>query len=298
MNSGYSSMESPERSLFPLSVVILAKNEAANIRRCVEAVNWCNDVVVVDDLSSDETAAIAVQCGARVLQHPFKSFAGQRNWAMEAGELRNSWVLHLDADEVMTASLRSEIVARLNGVSTDVAAFCLCRKTMLGQTWLKYSDGFPVWIMRLVRRGFASFRDSGHGEIAVPPVSGTVETLQNPFLHYAFSKGWSDWIRRHNLYSTREAEREVVQAESLNVRNLVSLDKAARRAAFRALSRQLPLRPYLRFCYQYFLKLGFLDGRDGFTFCVAMANYERWIVLKRKELKSGSRENTACGSNS
>ncbi len=272
-----------ENLSFPLTVVILARNEQQNIGRCVGAVRWCSEVVVIDDGSTDQTVQIAEAAGARVLQHKFESFAAQRNWAMERASLRNEWVLHLDADEVMTPELQKALMANLSEVPPEVAAFRMCRKTMLSETWLKYSDGFPVWIMRLVKRGQAQFVSSGHGEVAVPTVDGVMGTIREPFLHFAFSKGWADWIERHNRYSSREAMLEEERDHTIAWDGLISFDKAQRRAALRGLSRQLPFRSLFRFLYQYLFKLGFLDGRAGYTFCRMMAIYEYWIVLKRCE---------------
>jgi hypothetical protein len=205
---------------------------------------------------------------------------------MSNAELRNDWVLHLDADEVVTPQLREELKRSLSMVDPGTVAFRMCRKTMLGKSWLKYSDGFPVWIMRLVRRNKAGFHDSGHGEVAVPNVEGTMSTIQEPFLHYAFSKGWADWIQRHNRYSSREAELEAVTRHKIKLRGFFSMDRAIRRSNLRQLSRRLPFRAIVRFLYQYVFKLGFLDGQAGLTFCIMMATYEGWIVLKRYEIET------------
>jgi glycosyltransferase involved in cell wall biosynthesis len=269
---------------FPLSVVILARNEAANIRRCVEAVNWCRDVVVVDDGSTDATAAIAIDAGALVVSHPFTSFAAQRNWAVAEAGLQCDWVLMLDADEVVTPELREELIHALTDVAADIVAFRLCRKTMLFDRWLKRSDDFPVWIMRLVRRGRVWFEDRGHGEVAIPQVDGRMEAIRAPMEHYVFSKGLADWIARHNRYSTNEALLEWQAGRAVSWRQLFSGDRAVRRAGLRSLSRVMPFRPQLRFLYQYVLKGGFLDGWPGYVFCSLLATYERWIVLKRREL--------------
>jgi hypothetical protein len=204
---------------------------------------------------------------------------------MEHAGLRNDWVLHLDADEVVTEALHLRIKETFAGMGSNIVAFRMCRKTMLQGCWLKYSDGFPVWIMRLVRRGRARFVDSGHGELAVPPVEGEMGTIGEPFLHFAFSRGLEDWIARHNRYSTREAMLEHQTLQNVKWIHLLSADRALRRASLRALSRRLPFRSVLRFLYQYILKRGFLDGSAGYTFSRLMAMYEGWIVLKRKELR-------------
>jgi glycosyltransferase involved in cell wall biosynthesis len=272
-----------------LSIVIIAKNEAGNIARCLEAVSWCDDVWVVDDFSNDQTGDIARNLGARVIQHRFEGFAKQRNWALRHAALRHPWVLLLDADEVVTEGLRRELEHALPNADAAVGGFLLCRKTMFLGRWLRYSDGFPVWILRLVRAGDACFVDAGHGEEPVPPVSGRLERLREPFLHYAFSKGLSQWIARHARYAELEAERELTEACPLSWRELVLGDRAARRRALRSLARRVPCRALLRFCYQFVLKRGMLDGRAGMAYSSLMAAYEGLIVLKRWELRERER---------
>lgn len=280
-------------SKFSLSVVVIAKNEAVNIRRCLEAVAWCDDIVVIDDYSSDETVSIALECGAKVLQHHFSSFAAQRNWALANADLKNRWALMLDADEVVTPELQRELRDVLRDPSDETVGYKMCRKTMFQGTWLRFSDGFPVWIVRLVRVGTMHFHDAGHGEVPVPVVEGHLGTVAIPFLHFPFSKGLHDWCERHNRYSTREAQRELDEASSFQWRNFRSADRALRRQTLRAFSRRLPCRFSLRFVYQYIVKGGILEGRAGMTFSWLMAVYEGLIVLKRRELLS-ERERRQC----
>ncbi|MCU0978008.1 MAG: glycosyltransferase family 2 protein [Pirellulaceae bacterium] len=269
-----------------LSVVIICRNEAVNIRRCLASVAWCDDVLVVDDFSTDETGEIASSRGARVLQHLFTSFAEQRNWALEHGGLRNEWVLMLDADEAATPAFQRDLAECVAAADEQTAAFAVCRKTMLDGRWLKYSDGFPVWIMRVIRRGRARFASSGHGEVPVPPVEGRVLRVREPIVHDPFSKGLSDWLERHNHYSSREAALELNADVPIVWSELFCSDAARRRRALRNLGRRVPCRPLLRFAWQYVWKRGFLDGRAGLTFSTLMAMYEAMIVLKRRELQN------------
>lgn len=269
----------------PVSVVVLAKNEEANLPRCLDSLDWSNDVVVIDDSSTDNTPHVAEQLGARVVEHRFQSFAKQRNWALDNADLQNAWVLMLDADEAVTPKLAEQIRLAIDNVDDETVAFRMCRKTMLMGKWLKYSDDFPVWIMRLVRRGAAEFEDSGHGEVPVPAVDGRIGTIDEPFIHFPFSKGLTNWVERHNRYSSREANLEVQQDKNFSVHGLYSYDRSVRRSSLRALSRRLPCRSVLRFCYQYFWKWGFLEGRAGLTFSFLMATYEGLIVAKKREIE-------------
>ena len=278
---------------FPISVVLIAKNEQVAIPRCLEALTWCDEVVVIDDHSVDDTTALAVKYGARVITHLFESFAQQRNWALDHAQLRNQWVLMLDVDEVVTSELKREIQRVLPMAKPDVVGFKMCRKTMLMGTWLRYSDDFPVWIVRLVRVRHFRFQDAGHGEVPVPNVEGTLGHLAVPFLHYPFDKGLANWIERHNRYSTHEAEREIRESTKKARWHLWESDPARFRESLRNLSRRLPCRALLRFLYQFIIKRGFLDGRAGLTFSWLMSVYEGFIVLKRRELEMAQKMDAA-----
>jgi glycosyltransferase involved in cell wall biosynthesis len=267
-----------------IAAVIIARNEAANIERCVRSVLWCDEVVVVDDRSTDGTPELAAACGARVVTHPFESFATQRNWALTEAGLQSTWVLMLDADEVSTEKFQDVVRSQVERAAESAVGFQLCRKTMFFDHWLRHADGFPVWIMRIVRRSRAHFVDSGHGEVPVPQVEGVLPRIAEPFLHYPFSKGLHDWWQRHNTYSSREAEREWQATADLNWSDVFSGDSARRRRGARELARRLPCRPWLRFLYHYVWCCGFLDGRPGWEFSRMMATYEGLIVLKKWEL--------------
>jgi hypothetical protein len=195
----------------------------------------------------------------------------------------------LDADEALTPAVEDAIAAAVSSAPSEVAGFLMCRKTMFLGCWLRYSDGFPVWIMRLVHQGRARFVASGHGEIPAPPVDGALKKIRPPFLHYPFSRGLCHWLARHNEYSSREAELEFRTALPWTWREVVFGRGPNRRSALRNLGRSLPLRPLLRFCHHYFWKWGILDGRAGLEFSSLMAAYERMIVLKRRELELAAR---------
>jgi glycosyltransferase involved in cell wall biosynthesis len=272
----------------PCSVVVLARNEEQNLGRCLPALAFADEVVVVDDGSTDGSADVAARCGARVVQHGMVSFADQRNWVMDSAGLRNEWVLHLDADEVVTPGLARELGERLPAVSGDVAGFQLARKTMMGRKWLRFSATYPVYVPRLVHRDRVRYEAFGHGE-RVGRAEGGFEYLKEPCLHYNFSKGLAEWFERHNRYSSREAERIMGEADALRLWECLSPDPVRRRAALRRLSFRLPCRALLRFVYVYCLRLGFLDGREGWIYARLQALYETLITLKVKEQRARQR---------
>jgi glycosyltransferase involved in cell wall biosynthesis len=265
-----------------VSVLLLTLNEEGNLPRCLDALSWCDDIVVLDSLSGDRTTAIATERGARVITRPFDGFAGQRNHALEEVDFRHDWVFHLDADEVFTPELAAEIEAVLRDTTRE--AYRLPSKTIFQGAWLRRSGMYPTYQVRLTRRPRFRFRQVGHGQKEdLDP--GRIGTLRAPLIHYPFSKGIADWIERHNRYSTAEA------AETLRHRTtdrvdwpgLVCLDAPRRRQALRGLSYRLPFRPLARFLYMYILHLGLLDGRAGLTYCRLLAMYEYMIILKVRE---------------
>jgi glycosyltransferase involved in cell wall biosynthesis len=266
-----------------VSIVVIAKNEARNIRRCLESLAGFEDVVVIDDDSSDETPIIASSLGARVICHRFESFAAQRNWALEHVRLQKDWVLMLDADESLTPAVCEAIGSATMRAAPSLAGFLMCRRNWFLNRFLRFADGYPVWIMRLVRRGRARFVDSGHGEVPAPPVDGILGKIKEPFLHYPFSHGLSQWVTRHNVYSTREAQLELAGPPGWHWRESFCGSRQERRSTLRNIARNLPARPLLRFFHNYLWNWGVLDGRAGLAFSLLMAWYEGMIVLKRWE---------------
>lgn len=267
----------------PISAVVLSHNEAANLPRCLQALRACAEVVVVDDGSTDGSPRIAAECGARVVRHSFASFAAQRNWAMENAGLTQDWVLHLDADEVVTPAFLEEVRRRLPALPARAAGF-FARRVMLDGRWLHFSADYPVYVPRLVHRNGLCYAMRGHGEVLATEPEQAVY-LREPVLHYTFSKGWEEWRTRHRRYAAAEAGRIQAGLPPFSFRALIAPDRAVRRAAWRAWSYRLPGRPGLRFLYAYFLRLGFLDGRAGLRFSLAMAEYERMIdaELRRRQ---------------
>lgn len=266
-----------------VSVIILTKNEEQDLPACLASLAWCNDVHVVDSGSSDRTVDIARAHGATVWTNPFTSFGQQRNWAIDHCAVKNDWILFLDADERSTPEFRRAVVSAIDSAEPEVAGFYCCWKMMLGDRWLKRSDNFPKWQFRLFRKGLARFIDVGHGQ-KEGAVEGRIEYLREPYLHYAFSRGWEVWTERHRRYARQEAEER--SGKSLKVQDLVSPHGSKRNPAIKLLVGNLPGWPQFRFFYSYVLKGGFLEGNEGLTYCRKIMWYEQETQREMKRLKA------------
>lgn len=268
-----------------ISVLILTCNEELNLPRCLDSVKWSDDVLVVDSFSTDRTVELAQKAGARVLQNRFVDFASQRNFGLAGGGLKHDWVLHLDADEVVTPELKRELADCAASGETD--AYRVASKMMFQDRWLKHSGLYPSYQVRFGKRDRLSFVQVGHGQREnLDPAR--VGTLQEPLLHFSFSKGIADWVERHNRYSTAEATHflETAGAQRIDWPGIFAIsDPSRRRRALKVLSSRLPCRPTLRFLYMYFFRLGFLDGGAGLTYCRLLVFYEHLTVLKIRELR-------------
>lgn len=268
-----------------ISFLILTYNEEKNLPSCLEAIAWCDDIVVMDSFSTDGTVEIAKKFGASVYQRQFDNFAGQRNFALANFKFNYDWVFHLDADEIITDGLKLEMEREVENAKVD--AFRVPSKMMMSGKWLRFSGMYPTYQVRLGRVGVLRFKQVGHGQ-REDVDADRVGTLKVPYLHYSFSKGFEDWFTKHNLYSTQEAVEglKILGEKSIDWGGLLSIGgPTRRRRALKELSVRLPFRPLLRFLYIYILRCGFLDGKAGLTYCLIMAIYEYMIVLKMKELR-------------
>jgi glycosyltransferase involved in cell wall biosynthesis len=242
---------------YKLSVIIITKNEADNIRACLESVAWADEIVVVDSGSSDDTVNICKTLGAQVhTTADWPGFGVQKNRALS--HATGEWVLSLDADERVTPELRSEIETTLN-VPHGHAAFRIARLSSFCGRYMRHSGWYPDYVTRLFHRGSAEFSDDLVHEQLV--VRGAVGTLKENLLHYTFND-LEQLLAKINQYST-------AGAQMLHEKNkTASLKKAVAHAVW-------------AFFRTYLLRAGFLDGREGFMVAVSTAEgtYYRYTKL-------------------
>jgi glycosyltransferase involved in cell wall biosynthesis len=265
-----------------ISVIILTKNEERDIPPCLMALSWCHDIHILDSGSTDKTIEIASAYGAKVSNNKFISFAQQRNFALDNLVILHDWILFLDADEVMTENFHQAIMEAVSKADQSIAGFYCCWKMMLEERWLKHCDNFPKWQFRLLRKGRARFIDFGHGQ-KEDMVIGRIGYIKEPYLHFAFTKGWSQWIERHNRYSSLEAIARLDNPPP--IKDMFSNHSSVRNPALKSFLIKFPGWPFLRFFQAYLLNLGFLEGIPGFIYCSNIAYYEFLIQIKIREIR-------------
>ena len=243
-----------------LSVAIITLNEAANLPRTLASVRGAGEIVVVDSGSTDATLRIARSFGARVFEEPWKGFAAQKNSAI--AHATGDWVLSLDADEEVSPGLAQEIQALLAG-EPKFAAYRIPRLNHFLGRALRHGGYWPDPKLRLFRRGAASFEDRAVHETM--KASGPVGRLKNPLFHHCYPT-LEDYIEHMNRYS------------SLAARALIDSGRAGR-SSLRLLWNAF-LNPAATFAYNYFFRLGFLDGREGLLQHWNHSVYIHWKFVK------------------
>jgi glycosyltransferase involved in cell wall biosynthesis len=267
-----------------ISVLILTKNEEVDLPSCLASLSWCDDVHVYDSFSTDRTPQIALAAGARLYQRVFDDYASQRNAALAEVPFRHEWILILDADERPSPELSAEMLLAVATVAPDTNAFRLIRRDYFWGTWLRHAQITP-WYIRLIRRGHAHYTRAIN---EVLEVDGKVQGLTQPLFHYPFSKGISYWVRRHDIYSTLEAnlihQRGGLQNPSWN-KALFARDISERRLHQKAIFYRLPGRSLVKLAYMLFVRRAILDGSAGIRYALLQSIYEYLIVLKTQELE-------------
>jgi glycosyltransferase involved in cell wall biosynthesis len=262
-----------------VSVIVLTLNEEANLPACLASLNGLDcEVFVVDSGSTDATVSLARSAGAQVVEHPFETYAAQRNWAQSHLPLRAPWVLHLDADERLTPALVAEI-DRVLAPQSGVAGFLLRKQTIFMGRWIKHGGHYPAYHLRLFRTGQGRCEERLYDQHFL--VDGEVGRLENDY-HDVLTSDIGAWTVRHARWAELEA-REIMSERSgkAQVRALFWGTPIERRRWLRhELFYRCPLfvRPFAYWFYRYVVRLGFLDGPEGLVFHFLQGCWYRFLV--------------------
>lgn len=262
-----------------VSVIVPVKNEAENLRRCLPALQWADEIFVVDSASTDETASVAEQFGAQVVQFRFNGvYPKKKNWALETLPFRNDWVLIVDADEVVPHELAEEIARRTE--ADDADGFYLNMKYFFLGRRIKHCGYSEAWNLRLFKHAIGRYERMPVGPGSVTgdneahehvELEGRVERLTHQLDHFAYPS-LTVWVEKHNRYASWEAE---MFERFLRETPPKSIGRGKRfKRQLKKIYLRLPMRPVVRFLYAYVFRLGFLDGMPGLAFCTLLGFYD------------------------
>jgi glycosyltransferase involved in cell wall biosynthesis len=247
-----------------VSVTIITKDEERNIRECLESVSWADEIVVVDNGSTDGTLKVCREYMAKVYQEEWKGYPGQKNSAIE--KARNEWVLSLDADERVGPELRREIETALGG-NASIDGYFIARKNFFLGRWIKHCGWYPDLNLRLFRQSRGRFQERAvHEKVEV---RGKTATLKHPLIHQTY-RSLSEFLQRMDRYSSLAAREMHCQGKK-----------------YRFI--QVLFRPPFTFLQMYLLRAGFLEGYFGFLLSCLYSFYTFAKYNKLKELQDSER---------
>lgn len=229
-----------------LTAVVLTKNEEKNIEKCILSLKFCDEILVVDDESTDNTVKIAKKLGAKILNHKMLNYGEQRNWVLD--QIRSTWVLFVDADEVVSIKLAGSIQKAL--INNQANGYLIHRVDYIWNHKFKYGDVGNVWLLRLARRGAGNWKGEVH---ETWEVNGQIAKLNGDLNHYPHPTV-VEFLKHINNYSTLKAAEFHESGRRTNIFEII-------------------FAPIWKFKYLYILRLGFLDGTAGFVHAMMMAFY-------------------------
>lgn len=245
-----------------ISALIICKNEEKNIEECIKSILWCDEVLVIDSYSIDNTINITKKYTEKIFQNEWKGFAEQRSFALSKANY--DWVFSIDADERCTIELENEIKDLLKKNNIEEDGFRIPRKSFFLNKWIKHGGWYPNYQLRLFKKSKTSVSDRLVHESYV--ANGKIRKLKNDLLHFTVSS-LSEYISKINSYSSLSA----VEKEKSKKVNFIHL------AIF----------PCFAFMHQYILKGNFLDGTAGlmvskFHMVTKLFNYMKiWEMQNR-----------------
>jgi len=255
-----------------LSVVVITKNEEANMPEFLEGSAFADEIVVVDEYSQDRTAEICRAAGVKVIQNHKINMATQWNVGVDAAT--GDWIFKQDADYRLTPELVAAVKDILEDDRQEYDAYFIPRKNIFMGKWIKHCGWYPDLVHpQLFRRGTARF-DERKGIHTKLLYEGKAGVIKADILHYCYSS-MEQYVARLNNYTTLEAkDRLAARSGKIGFWKVLCDKRIPRSSKAAYLKHFVPFQPILRFLWMYVFKLGFLDGRDGFQLCLLSAFYE------------------------
>lgn len=268
-----------------ISVIILTYNEEKHIERCIRSLKpFVKDIFIVDSYSTDRTLEIAESLGAKVYQNKWVNYATQFQWGLDNCPIKTKWVMRMDADEYVEPELAQEIYKAIGELPDNIKGIYLKRKYYFQGKWIRWGGVYPLILLRIWQHGYGRIEQRWMDEHIILSEGDTI-LIEKGNIVDDNKNNITWWIDKHNKYATRE------MIDLMNIKykffkeddTLLKMeDPQAKKKRFikEKIYSKLPLgiRPTLYFFYRYFLRLGFLDGWQGFIFHFMQGYWYRLLV--------------------
>ncbi len=256
-----------------ITAIILTKNEEMNISDCINSIKGIvKRIIVIDSFSDDRTIEIARELGAEIIQHEFINHAKQYKYCIETSNIKTKWIFRIDADERLTEESAKELdkICRENMESNVNGIVVRFKKNFLGKDL--YHGGVYPWKKLIVYKNGKGYMEERSMDEHIVVPSGKIIELKNDSLHLDF-KNIESWINKHNWYSSKETMDYYSEKTHQSHNSLKTLIKVK-------IYYKIPmgLRSYMYYFYRYYLRFGFLDGKEGKIYAFMQAYWYRFLV--------------------
>lgn len=268
-----------------LTAIILTYNEEIHLKRCLNSLkSVCSDIIIVDSYSKDKTKEIALEYGVKFYQNKWVNYANQFNWAIDNTEITTDWVMRVDADEFIDEELQNNLSIKLKTFKEIIIGVRIKRMMCFLEKPLKKGGMYPIWHLKIWRRGTAICEQRWMDERMVSIKNGAIESLDGNLIDNNLNKiTW--WTQKHNNYATREAIDILDEIYNFTNNNTLAVsrlfgtpEERRRWLKMRYLNMPLFIRPFLFFFIRYFLQGGFLEGKRGFIWSILQCFWYRFLV--------------------
>ncbi len=266
-----------------ISVIILTFNEEIHIARCIKSLlTFTDKIFIVDSGSTDKTIEIAENLGAKVAVNQWINYATQFNFGIENNPFKTKWLMRMDSDEYVLPELSEEINQKLSKTSEEISGMYIKRRVLFFDKWIRHGAYYPIWLLRIWRNGHGICEESWMDEHIKLFQGKTVQMEQDIVDHNLNNLTW--WTQKHNLYAIREVidllniKYNFRDFEAVEPKIFGSQEQRKRYLKVKYASVPLFTRPIFYFIYRYFLRLGFIDGKQGLMWHFLQGFWYRFLI--------------------
>ena len=279
-----------------ISVMIITYNEEKNIESCLKSLGFLpREIFIVDSGSNDGTLQLVKEYTDRIYHHQWECGSKQWNWALKNLPVSSEWILALDADQRLTSELREEIEQTLKSCPTSIKGFYIPRRQIFRGRWIRYGTYYPKYLLKLFRCGHAVSDENELMDCRFYVSDNTAKLRYDLIEENRKEWNMDFWLSKHMRFAELQAEEEFLRRRKgtgWRIKPSLSGTPDQQTLFLKNLWYRMPLyvRPFLYFFYRYFLRLGFLDGKEGLIFHFFQGFWYRMLVdIRLDELRKGEK---------